>query len=261
MLTKRTRIALFVSLLLIGSGCSEEDPEPAITVSVSEFSGSIDENPETGASVGTVSATTSSGSVTFEIVSQTPTGAVAINAATGVLTVADASLFVAANNPTITGTIRATNGSVSGDASFTITVNAVGGNGAFNVYTGEIITFTKAEGTDPTEEANQDRITDNVWIARGNNGGQIYNAVSESVANQTDSPLDTEWALGTTAEGIESLTFDKFRATIQPKDVVGVDLVLHLITDDVYIDLEFTSWTQGNSGSGGGFSYERRSAQ
>lgn len=261
MLTKSTRIALFMSLLLIGFGCSEDDPAPAVTVNISDFTASIDENPENGASLGTVSASTSSGSVTFEIVSQTPAGAVAIDATSGALTVADASLFVAAENPMITGTIRATNGSVSADASFEITVSSIDINEGFTVYSGEMITFTKADGADPTQEANQDRITDNVWITRGNTGGQIYNAVSESQANQTDSPLDTEWALGTTSQGVANLTFDKFRETIRPKDVVGEDLVLHLITDDVYIDIKFSSWSEGNSGSGGGFSYERSSAQ
>lgn len=261
MLAKNTRIALLMSLLVLGFGCSEDDPEPAITVDISDFTGSIDENPENGASLGTVSASTSSGAVTFEIVSQTPAGAVAINATSGALTVADASLFVAADNPTISGTVRATNGSVSADASFEITVNSVNINEGFTVYSGEMITFTKADGADPAQEANQDRITDNVWITRGNTGGQIYNAAVESMFDKDNSPVDTEWARGTTSEGIATLTFDKFRATIQPKDVEGVDLVLHLITDDVYIDIKFTSWSEGNAGSGGGFSYDRSSAQ
>ena len=250
-----------MSLLLIGFGCSDENTEPVITVSVTDFSGSIDENPEMGASIGTVSASTSSGSVTFEIVSQTPAGAVAINSTSGELTVSDASLFVAANNPTISGIVRATNGSVSNEASFTITVNAVDGGGQFTIYTGEIITFTKADGADPSEESNQDRITDNVWITRGNNGGQIYNAAIENAFNKDNSPLDTEWALGTTDQGIDNLTFDTFRNTITPKNVVGEDLVLHLVTDDVYIDIRFTAWSEGNGGSGGGFAYDRRSAE
>ncbi len=261
MLTKNIRIALFMSILLIGFGCSEDDPEPAITVDISDFSGSIDENPENGASLGTVTASTSSGSVTFEITSQTPVGAVAINATSGALTVADASLFMAASNPTITGTVRATNGSVSADASFEITVNAININEGFTVYSGEMITFTKEDGADPDEETNQDRITDNVWITRGNTGGQIYNAAVETMFDKDNSPEDTEWALGTTADGIANLTFDKLRATIQPKEIVGKDLVLHLITDDVYIDIKFSTWSEGNSGTGGGFSYERRSAQ
>ena len=42
---------------------------------------------------------------------------------------------------------------------------------------------------------------------------------------------------------------------IMVKAPVDVPLVLHLITDDIYIDLTFTSW-----GSGGAFSYERASS-
>ena len=35
-------------------------------------------------------------------------------------------------------------------------------------------------------------------------------------------------------------------------------MVLHLITDYIYIDLKFISWQAGNVGTGdGGFSYER----
>ena len=38
----------------------------------------------------------------------------------------------------------------------------------------------------------------------------------------------------------------------------GQDLVLHLITDNIYMDIKFTSW---KSGKGGGFSYERSTDQ
>lgn len=122
------------------------------------------------------------------------------------------------------------------------------------IWDGPTITFTKADEADPTVEANQDRITDNVWITRGNNGGQIFNIKSENTSDKSASPADTEWALGTTAD-ISSLDFKPFRAAVdKPQDVVGKDLVLHLITDDVYINVKFTSWT---SSRGGGFSYER----
>jgi hypothetical protein len=36
-------------------------------------------------------------------------------------------------------------------------------------------------------------------------------------------------------------------------------MVVHLITDDIYIDIKFLSWTSG--GAGGGFSYERSTDQ
>ncbi|MEM9328764.1 MAG: hypothetical protein AAGA85_24070 [Bacteroidota bacterium] len=119
----------------------------------------------------------------------------------------------------------------------------------------ETVTFAKANGADPNLEQNQDRITDNVWLTRGNSGGQIYNARVNSASNKQLSPVDTEWALGTVEE-LESLTFDTFRGTIQPKDVVGKDLVLHLITDDVYLNIRFTAWSSGREG---GFAYIRDS--
>ena len=126
--------------------------------------------------------------------------------------------------------------------------------GTCPVWRGNKITFTKSGGTDPTVEANQDRMTSNVWITRGNNGGQIYNIKKESVANKTNSPVGTKWAVGTLAQ-IESLNFKKFREAVgKPKDVVGKNLVMYLEDDDVYLSVKFSSWSEGKNG---GFSYER----
>ena len=121
------------------------------------------------------------------------------------------------------------------------------------VWSGAKITFSKANGTDPNDAANQDRITDNVIITRALGGGQIYNAAVESNSNKNESPTGTRWALGTTAS-LESLTFSTFRNTIKPKDVVDENLVMHLVDDDIYIDVKFTFWASGGSG---GFTYER----
>jgi len=126
---------------------------------------------------------------------------------------------------------------------------------AQTVWTGPTTTFTKANNANWTLEVNQDRITNNVWITRANNQG-IFNIVTE--ANYTDflSPSDTEWAIGTTAN-IGSLTFQNWEDTSvsNPPSLVNQDMVVHLITDDVYIDIKFTSWQSG--GAGGGFAYER----
>ena len=126
-------------------------------------------------------------------------------------------------------------------------------------WTGATTTFTKTNNANPTLESNQDRITTNVWLTRGNGGGQIYNAKSESNSSKPSSPADTQWALGTTAN-LATLSFDTFRNTISPKNVVGKDMVLHLVTDNIYIDIKFTSWTSGKT-AGGGFSYERSTNQ
>ena len=121
-------------------------------------------------------------------------------------------------------------------------------------WRGSTITFNKSNGADPNLEENQDRIRENVWITRGNTGGQIFNIAINNSADKVESPVGTEWAIGTLDE-LESLTFDYFRNAIsRPKTVVGKNLVLHLIEDDIYINVKFTSWSQGKRG---GFSYER----
>ena len=130
---------------------------------------------------------------------------------------------------------------------------------AQSIWNGPTLTFTKADNANPTLEANQDRITPNVWLTRGNNGGQLYNAKTESDSSKSTSPDDTRWAIGTTSS-LESLTFSTFRGTSRPKNAVGQNMVMYLVTDDIYIDIKITSWTSGNN-SGGGFSYERSTDQ
>lgn len=130
------------------------------------------------------------------------------------------------------------------------------------IWTGPKTTFTKADGADWTQPANQDRITPNVWITRANNQG-IFNIKIESNFDGTnrDSPKDTEWAFGTTSN-IATLTFKNWADTIDNLPLLNMlnnDMVLHLITDNIYIDIKFLSWTSG--GTGGGFSYERSTDQ
>jgi glucose/arabinose dehydrogenase len=129
---------------------------------------------------------------------------------------------------------------------------------AATVWTGPFTTFTKASGTDPAQAANQDRITPNVWITRGGLDG-LYNAKTEAGFTHFLSPADTEWANGTTAN-YATLSYTDWNhwakgVNVGPPSTVGVDAVLHLISDDIYLDIKFTSWAGG--GSGGGFAYQR----
>jgi len=124
-----------------------------------------------------------------------------------------------------------------------------------NIWSGPMVQFSKEDGSDSSQESNQDRITSNVWITRGN-GGQIFNIAKENSANKANSPAGTLWAKGS-VDNIDNLTFEPFRTAVgQPKAVVGSDLVLYLVDDNIYLSVKFTSWSQGQKG---GFAYERSS--
>ncbi len=120
------------------------------------------------------------------------------------------------------------------------------------IWSGPDMSFTKKDSADPTMEANQDRITDTIWLTRGSSG-ELYNAHSEQSSQKGRSPKDTEWAIGT-VDKIDSLQFKTLRETSKPKSMVGKDMVLHLKTEDIYIGIRFTSWSPGRKG---GFSYVR----
>ena len=122
------------------------------------------------------------------------------------------------------------------------------------IWKGTSITFSKADGADHNQASNQDRLTSNVWITRANDGGQIFNIVKESAANKNSSPAGTTWSIGSINE-INSLSFTNFRAAVgKPKDVVGKNLVMHLVDDNIYLSINFTSWSDGQKG---GFAYSR----
>ena len=123
------------------------------------------------------------------------------------------------------------------------------------IWNGPITTFTKPNNADWNLQVNQDRITPNVWITRKNTQG-IFN-INQELGYSSTSPKDTEWAFGTTSN-FGALTFADWVVTVanNPPAMVGQDMVIHLITDDIYIDIKFTSWSQGPS-AGGGFSYQR----
>ena len=118
----------------------------------------------------------------------------------------------------------------------------------------ETMTFTKEDTADWTLPENQDRITDNVWITRADREG-IFNAATET-SYSWDSPHDTEWAYGLTEE-LAPEDYRVWRDAVggHPPGMVGQPISLHLITDDIYFDVMFHSWTC--CGQGGGFSYTR----
>lgn len=124
-----------------------------------------------------------------------------------------------------------------------------------NVWDGPAIYFEKEDEADYLHKINQDSITKNVIITRGNDGGQIFNIAKENSSDKYKSPIGTEWAIGT-LDQIDSLIFEGFRIAVKPQFVVGKKLVMHLMDDDIYLSVEFESWSGGKKG---GFSYNRSS--
>jgi hypothetical protein len=128
------------------------------------------------------------------------------------------------------------------------------------LWDGPLTTFTEAAGADTTLPANQDRLTANVWITRGSSQG-IYNKETESFYTHNSSPAGTAWAFGTLAN-FNSLTYTSWEQVFGgsggggPASLVGKDLVVHLVADDIYLSVKFVSW--GSHGSG--FSYQRSTA-
>jgi hypothetical protein len=130
---------------------------------------------------------------------------------------------------------------------------------ATTIWTGPSFHFTDIAGSDPTLPADQDRITPDVWIARATTEG-IYNAFNEPSFTHFQSPRNTAWADGTLAN-YSTLSYTDWNTWVKgvhagPPTTVGVDAVMHIIPDDIYLSVKFTSW----GGSSGGFSYTRSTA-
>jgi hypothetical protein len=144
------------------------------------------------------------------------------------------------------------------------------------IWTGPDISFSKASGADPTLAENQDRLTDNVWLTRNNSQG-IFNALptsgdcdgSDCFFNHGLSPAGTLWATSLTSPGEDitasnwsALTFtsweDSYGASGSLQfNITSHPAVVHLISDDIYLNLTFTAW--GSHGAGN-FAYTRSTA-
>ena len=125
------------------------------------------------------------------------------------------------------------------------------------IFSGPEISFSKPAFADPFSLVAQDRITDTVWISRGENRGIFNPAVEELPTGRPNpGPEGTEWALGS-LDDYQTLTYTNWVTAIEqsPLASVGREYVVHLIDEDIYLGLRFTAW--GASGSGGTFSYVR----
>jgi hypothetical protein len=114
-----------------------------------------------------------------------------------------------------------------------------------------------------------DILSAGVHIARKDNGGQIYNILSEISANQGVSPEKTKWNsiytdsrteyFGfTNLNNLESRVYTDFSSALDNNvgsNVLTTELIMWDLTTDLYYKVVFISWQKG--GIGGGFSYRR----
>ena len=126
---------------------------------------------------------------------------------------------------------------------------------AATIWNGPTILFSETT-TNFNLAMNQDRMTGNVWITRDATHG-IFNIKQEPAFVHFSSPVDTEWADGALTN-YSSLTYHDWNTWAKgvhfgPPSTVGVDAVVHLISDDIYVGIKFTSW----GGSAGLFAYQR----
>lgn len=99
----------------------------------------------------------------------------------------------------------------------------------------------------------RDELTPDVWLTRDVSQG-LFNVATEGGYTHNLSPQDTEWAYGLLVD-YASLSYATWESwnNKYPPGMVGQPAVLHLISENIYLALTFTSW----GGSGGEFSYER----
>jgi hypothetical protein len=132
---------------------------------------------------------------------------------------------------------------------------AATGGQASTIWNGPNIGFYHTQ-----ENGLQDQMTSNVKLTRGSGGG-LYNAAVESGAVPGTSPKGTLWAVGTLAN-FSTLSYGPcpLEQGSRPPNDIGKTYVVHLVTNDIYLQLTLTNW--GGAGGGGDktFGYTRSTA-
>ena len=124
--------------------------------------------------------------------------------------------------------------------------------------------YFKAGFDDWLSPSNQDAITDAVVLTRASTSG-LFN-IAQEAGYSPSSPAGTRWAFsgvnnadflfGEGAQNFAMLSFDNWQASLGGSggsirdNILDRPGVLHLISEDIYIDIRFTDWAGGNNGGG-----------
>jgi hypothetical protein len=126
---------------------------------------------------------------------------------------------------------------------------------------GESVTIDRPDSAYFLDVGSQDRITNSVWLVRSNEFmAPLFNYRQEAVPNLASgtSPLGTEWAMGPTADQDPATpVYTNFSDSTGNNEQLlsGQTLSLHVIEEDIYFDVTFSSYTYPSAG--GGFAYTR----
>ena len=121
--------------------------------------------------------------------------------------------------------------------------------------------FTKLNGAQWTLASNRDSITPSCVLTRQSSNG-LYNYATQTDVSDTAN-TNIEYAMGT-HENYTSPWYTTFKDLKYHTSCSGMyclsghTITIHILDDDLYFELEFTSWSSGGMmGNGGGFSYTR----
>jgi hypothetical protein len=118
------------------------------------------------------------------------------------------------------------------------------------IWDGPIITFNHPDGVGTSV---QDQLTPGVSLTRDLSQG-LFNIAAEGAYTHFSSPEDTAWAYGSLADysSLSYVNWEQWNGR-HPPGMVGQPAVVHLISENIYLSLTFTSW----GGPGGSYSYDR----
>lgn len=161
---------LLLSFLMMFS-CNKNE-EIITTITASDFTVMMNENPLSQEIIGKIDATTNQGSLKFEITSQNSNGALGVNSATGQIFVANPTLFDYETNPVISGVAKISNGNVFKEIQLKVTLRDV------LETTVAINDFTFTINESPTNEMVIGKVSGTT-----NNGNLTYSLESQSITN------------------------------------------------------------------------------
>ena len=122
--------------------------------------------------------------------------------------------------------------------------NIIGLANATTIWNSNWIYFEEQSSPNYTDPLNQDYITSNVTLTRGDWYTLINISAGDTIGGKSI-PTGTEWAWGTT-NNLSEATFDTFVNWSDDwanHDILNESVIIHLIDDDIYIDIKFTSWS------------------